>query len=200
MGRMFWMLMLLGTLAGCMTAGRRGNEGPMPVFDLGAPALSTANGAERFMALEVRGTPGMETPGMAYRLAYLDVHEPRIYARSRWQAPPVQLVQQSLAMQLGMQQPGQARTRCLLRLELTEFAQIFTAPQVSVGRVAGRVLLLDAQRSVLATQPVHAERAAPTADARGGVAALSAATQVVGERLSAFVRDELAGRSACPPP
>ena len=93
-----WLLAL--SLAGCFTAGKRGGDNAMAVYDFGtaAPVLVEASRTIP-VALEVRAPLWFDTLGIDYRLAYQDGARLREYARSRWAGPPAQLLQQQLARQ-----------------------------------------------------------------------------------------------------
>lgn len=140
---------------------------------------------------EVEAASALDSTALLYRLAYTDVQLLQPYAQARWSMPPALLLRQRLRETLGRRHPvlrqgdglhaGTAAAR-LLQLELDEFSQVFDAPDASVGLVrvhatvvapsagGGRLL---AQRSFVAQQP------APSADAAGGVHALTAASDQV---------------------
>jgi cholesterol transport system auxiliary component len=72
----------------------------------------------------------------------------------------------------------------VLRIDIDEFSQVFETSVGSHGVIQARVQLLDRSRVSLAAQEVSIEKAAPSADARGGVAALTVAVdQLVGDIL-----------------
>ena len=114
--------------------------------------------------------------------------------------PPAQLLQQRLREQLGQRRPvltadqGAAQARnpaangqlpWVLTVELEEFSQIFSSPTASAGIVRVRATVVDLGRTgqQLRGQRVFiVQQPARTADAAGGVAALtSAATQVASD-------------------
>jgi cholesterol transport system auxiliary component len=152
------------------------------------------------LAIDDISTPGgaLDNQAVLYRLTYQNAQELRPYTLARWAAPPAQLVRQRLREQLGQQRPileargGLALSRSestvrplLLRLDLEEFSQVFTSPQASAGLIRVRATLIEqalggekliAQRTIVVKQP------APSADAQGGVKALTAATDAaIGE-------------------
>lgn len=188
-------LLLAVTLAGCLTAGRRGNDAVPTVYDFGLlPASTVQAAAGPPLALEVRA-PGAEGMGISYRLLYRAGGEVRDYSRARWVATPSQLLQQRLMHVLALQGAGQVRTRCTLRVELAEFAQVFDTPAASRGVLAGRAQLLDATRMLVAERPFRIERPAATPDAPGGVAALQAGVGELGETLQGWLAT--ARRAGC---
>lgn len=167
---------------------------PKAVYDFGpaAPvALDPATPALTPLALaEVQTSGSLDTTAVQFRLAYANAQELRPYALARWSMPPGQLVQQRVRAVLTSQgpvlAPGEGSPTYTLKLELEEFSQQFAAPNVSQGVVQLRATLLkdnalSAQRSFTATAP------APTADAPGGVRALTAATQDAALQIASWL-------------
>lgn len=173
---MRWLTCLIFclSLSGCFSSGKRGGDGPLAVYDFG-PAAASLHAVPRKhpLALEVRAPLWFDSQGIDYRLAYEDVARLREYARARWAGPPVQLIQQRLIQQLGLSMAGQSQARCLLRIEITEFSQIFATTSESRGVLQGRVVLLDRSRQQQAELLLNLEKPSPSPDARGGVAALT---------------------------
>lgn len=174
-------------LAGCFTSGKRGGDAPLAIYDFG-PSRAEAMVVQRRvpLALEVRAPLWFDTMGIDYRLAYVDAARLREYAKARWAGPPALLLQQRLSQQLRLSPSGQGQARCLLRVEITEFSQVFSAPTASRGVVQGRVVLLDRSRRQVAELPVNLEKTAVTQDARGGVGALTEAVDQLAVDLRAW--------------
>ena len=173
---MRWLAPLLFSLclSACFTAGKRGSDTPLAIYDFGPPASSLLPAPRKQpVALEVRAPLWFDSLGIDYRLAYVDPSRLREYARARWAGPPAQLIQQRLSQQLGYVTAGQGQTRCLVRLEITEFSQVFATAEHSRGGLQGRALLLDRSRRQVAELAVNLEKPASSADARGGVEALT---------------------------
>lgn len=169
------------------------------VYDFGPGTLTTpaANPAAKLAALavaDIEANPALDGTAVLYRLNYTNAQVLHPYAQARWSMPPAQLVRQRLREYLGQRRallnpsdgvnrsavastgPQAPRT---LRIELEEFSQLFESPTQSVGLLRLRVTLtqpgptgeqLVAQRSLTVQQP------ATSADAQGGVRALTAAT------------------------
>ncbi|MDE2440412.1 MAG: membrane integrity-associated transporter subunit PqiC [Betaproteobacteria bacterium] len=168
----------------------------MAIYDFGpAPASLLPVQRKTPMALEVRAPLWFDTMGIDYRLVYGDAARLREYAKARWAGPPAQLLQQRLMQQLGLSPSGQAYSRCLLRIEITEFSQVFSAPDSSRGVMQGRGVLLDRARRQLAEMPVNLEKPAATPDARGGVSALTGVVNQLAADLIVWERS-LAGNVA----
>ncbi|MBS1191819.1 MAG: hypothetical protein H6R10_3611 [Rhodocyclaceae bacterium] len=186
------LLVLCLVLTGCVTAGKRGSDAGPAVYDLGPPAeRQPAAAGLPPLAVDIRAPYWLDSLGIGYRLAYAEPGRLRDYARARWAAPPATLMQQRLAQQLGLIPVGQGGARCLVRIDLDEFSQVFTMPQESRGVLQARVVLLDGTRKQLAETALKIEKAAPSQDSRGGVAALEAAVAQLGTDLGRW-REQLA--------
>lgn len=193
---MRWLLSLLlcGLLSACFTAGKRGGDSALAVYDFGpAPTSLLAASRKQPMALEVRAPLWFDSLGIDYRLAYVDVARLREYARARWAGPPAQMIQQRLMQQLDYSISGQGQARCLVRVEITEFSQLFASPESSKGVLQGRVVLLDQSRRQLAELDLRIEKMAISQDARGGVSALTATVEQLAADLLAWEKSQSAG-------
>lgn len=174
-------------LGACYSGGKRGGESALVVYDFGPPVIqSPAQPRRSELALEVRAPLWMDSMGIEYRLAYAEPARPRDYTRARWAGPPAQLIQQRLVQQLGVMPAGQGRARCVLRIDIDAFNQVFADPASSRGQLLGSARLLDRSRATLATYEFKLEKPAPTADSRGGVAALTAAVDQLAGDLAAW--------------
>jgi cholesterol transport system auxiliary component len=158
------------------------------------------------LALDDITTSGgaLDNTALLYRLAYTEVQALRPYAHARWSTPPAQLVRQRLREQLSLRRPvfnardgvainrsGGAVLPLRLRLELEEFSQLFTAPDASVGVIRLRATLVEvtpAGEKFIGQRSVVVQHPAPTADATGGVRALTAATDAAIEELDQWLQ------------
>lgn len=191
--RMRHALCLLG--AGWLLAGCSVLDKPMraAVFDFGPGAaptsLQAASTPRQPIALaEVEAASALDSTAVLYRLAYADAQQLQPYAQARWSMPPAQLLhqrlRQSLAQHTAVTREGEvaAQRPVVLRLELDEFSQSFGAPDRSVGQIRVHATALQATANgerLLAQRDFAAQRPAPSADAAGGVRALTAATDAV---------------------
>ena len=179
-------------------------------YDFG-PGIVTAPTVEQRAPLPALAIDDISASGSAldsqavmYRLAYQNAQELHPYTLSRWTAPPAQLVRQRLREQLGQSRPifeargGLALERSqtavrplLLRLDLEEFSQVFTSPQVSAGLIRLRATLIEQANTgekLVAQRSIVVQRPAPSADAQGGVIALTAATDAAIEEIEAWLQ------------
>lgn len=195
--RLVLLVLSVVLLAGCYTSGKRGGERGLVIHDLGLPAERLSNLQRTgILAIEVRAPLWMDSLGINYRLAYADASVLREYSRSRWAGPPGQLIEQRLLQQLDGVPSGLVRGKCLLRLEIAEFSQVFSAPTESLGMLRGRALWLDAGRRVLAESPVSIAVPALSADAHGGIAALQESVGQLAVQLLAWEQQLLADGQA----
>ena len=180
------------------------------LYDFG-PGNLTAQPATRQAALPALAIDDINTSGGAldnqavlYRLTYQNEQELRPYTFARWTMPPAQLVRQRLREQLGQQRnifdargslalnrSQNAVLPLLLRLDLDEFSHVFTAPETSVGLIRLRATLIEQATSgekLIAQRSVVVQRPAPSADAPGGVRALTAATDAAIEEIDKWLQ------------
>ncbi|MBC5782945.1 membrane integrity-associated transporter subunit PqiC [Ramlibacter sp. USB13] len=178
-------------LAGCSALPEKPTRQTM--YDFGPPpAAEGTDGVNRAALVlpEVEAEGILETTALLYRLGYEDPFQLRPYAFARWSAPPPQLLRQRLREVLGRDRAvlDSAAAAALvrrgadrppvLRVELEEFSQLFDAPATSRGMLRLRCTLLEARgggERLVAQRAFAVERPAPSADAPGGVRALTAA-------------------------
>lgn len=169
-------------------------------FDFGNfPPVSSAGGVQLpVLAIEeVQAPRRLDSTYMYYRLAYANGQEPRPYANSRWTMSPPQLFMQRMKMHLAqvvsIVEPVDAVNAPVLKIELDAFEQEFVSKDASRGIVRFRATLIR-NRHLLAQKYFAAERPAATADAAGGVQALTQATDAVLDDLAAWVQVETTGK------
>ena len=170
----FAVLAVCVALTGCFPAGRRGAESVPAIYDLGLSPVPLLAERSVGLALEVHAPPWLDAVGIDYRLAYRDAAQRHEYAHARWVGPPAQLIQQRLRQSLSLSGQGQTRASCSIRLEISEFGQIFATPESSKGLLLGRAYWLDRSRHPVAELNLEIEKPAPTPDSSGGIKALQA--------------------------
>ncbi len=198
--RPFLALAALALLAGCSSIVDKPVRATLYDFGPGQVAASTAQQATRppLVLADVEAAGALDGSAVLYRLGYVDDHQLRPYSQARWSAPPPQLVRQRLREQLGRERmvlnPGEGAGLArsggalprALRIELEEFSHLFQSPTQSVGLLRLRATLLEntaGGEKLLAQRNVVIQRPAPSADAPGGVRALTAAVDAAAEEL-----------------
>ena len=203
---------MLALAAGCSVVDKPTRA---TMYDFGPGELSTSAAA-----LPSAGAPAPALPPLAiadiatsggaldnqavlYRLGYTDAQQLRPYSQARWSMPPAQLVRQRMRERLSQQRvvlnarEGVALNRSqnanlpMLRLELEEFSQLFSAPDASVGLVRLHATLVEitpAGEKLVAQRNLSVQRPATSADAAGGVRALTAATNAAIDELDQWLR------------
>jgi cholesterol transport system auxiliary component len=199
--------LLIALLAGCSALPDKPARALMYDFGPGAVAVQPQNRLAPLppLAIDDVTTPGGALDNMAvlYRLGYTDAQQLRPYSQARWSMPPAQLVRQRLREQLGLRRAvfnageGAALNRSqnpqlplLLKLQLEEFSQLFSSAEASVGLIRLRATVVEvtpAGEKLLAQRNVIVQKPADSADAPGGVRALTAATDAAIEEIDQWL-------------
>jgi cholesterol transport system auxiliary component len=162
--------------------------GPPP-----SPQQDRATGLPVLQVPDVQAPRGMDGNHVQYRLAHVDGRALRPYANSRWTTAPSQLLTQRMRQRLARQGPvvgsGEVQAGLLLKTELEQFEQVFDSGSGSRGVVRLRASLIR-DRRLLAQQTFSAERVAESADARGGVRALTLASDALLDDLALWVAQQ----------
>ncbi len=215
----FYSIFALALASGCSVIEKPTRAS---LYDFGPGALSSSQAAASPaaapapaplgpLAIADIATPGGALDGQAvlYRLGYTDAQQLRPYSQARWSMPPAQLVRQRLRERLGQRRvvldaaEGVALNRGrtagvpLLRLELEEFSQLFSAPDASAGLVRLRATLLDSTptgQRLVGQRSIVVRRPALSADAPGGVRALSEATEAAIDEIEAWLAGQQPAR------
>lgn len=187
-GRWIVLLVAACTLAGC--AFKPASEEPAR-FGLPDPSV----GGNRFLrAVTVLGPSWLAGPDMVYRLAYQDGERRRVFALSRWHAPPMEMLERYLARSLTGQ--GAAGS-CRLRVDVDQFHQEFERPDASQAVIEVRLTLLGKSgASLLGRHSLRVTHPSTTADAGGGAAALGLAAGDLSQAIGRWL-EKLNLGSAC---
>ena len=159
------------------------------LFDFGIAPTTTATPVAVKLA-RVEAIPGLEGYAMRYRLAYQNPAQVFAYTESRWAATPADL----LAQRLRYQGFAPTTAECSLRVVLETFDQVFDSSTSSRAVIGLRADLVGIGRDAktFSTQIIK-EKAADSADAKGGVAALTAATDEAIAELKGWVEAQKCG-------
>jgi cholesterol transport system auxiliary component len=195
-----WMAVVaLGALAGCALGPQRE---PAVSYDLGPPASEGTRPAIPALLLvpEMTAPAWLDGNGIVYRLSYDNKARPQAYAASRWVSPPSALLTQRLRSRLagagGVVTSGDgARADYALRVELEDFSQSFSSPSASRVALRARASLVRlADRALVAQQVFSVGKDAPSADARGAVAALGQASDEFIEAVAQWTGEQVRRR------
>lgn len=168
--------------------------GPPPRYEHANPELSAT-----VLLPDVTAPFWLDGRGIVYRLAYDEPARLRTYAQSRWEAPPAALLSQRLrgrfvaATRRGVVTGDDgARADYMIRVELEDFSQIFSAPGASRVAVRARASVVNVrQRRLIAQRVFSFERPAPSPDAHGAVAAFADASDALSEGLLEWTGEQL---------
>ena len=196
--------MIFIALSGCAQPGASTKA---TVYDFG-PGRQSASAGQRadnptarapLIVDDIEASPALDSTHIQYRLLYANEQELRAYSQARWSMTPAQLLRQRLRDTLGQRRtvlspadghPGGGQPGQMLRIELEEFSQLFSAPAQSTGLVRLRATLLQSSPAgdrLLGQRTVVAQRAATSADAPGGVRALTEATEAAVQELEQWL-------------
>ena len=199
------LALVLALLAGACSSIAPERPVRATAYDFGvAPPAAAASSPQQpaIVLADPIASGALDTSALLYRLAYADAHELLPYAHARWSAPPARLVRQRLREILGRGRPvldsaesaGLARTAGTLprtlRVDVEEFSQVFETPAQSFGVLRWRATVMEnlPAGERLVGQHVFVQRQpAPSADAPGGVQALTTATDAAARDLAAWL-------------
>lgn len=184
---------LLAALAvGTLVAACAGNQAALSDirYDLGPiEAQPAPPSLPPLKVLEVSAPATLDNDGILYRISGDAQRESR-YANSRWSMSPARLLTQRLRTSLSSRATvlsgGDAVPAPMLKVELTQFEQVFDNSASSSGVLAARATLMQggkviAQRSFISRAPASSQ------DAAGGAAALRAASDDFAGQISAWL-------------
>jgi cholesterol transport system auxiliary component len=182
------IVLAVGVLAGCAGSSKvpdtRYDFGPAPVAQTASTAMPTIK------VLAVGAPETMASDKIIYRLSYADAQQTASYANSHWTMNPSELLTQRLRNALSLRGTvltgGDAVSAPVLRVDLSEFEQIFDSQTQSHGSVIVRATLTY-RGKVLAQQTFTASVPAKSADAVGGAQALAAASDDVVAQISSWL-------------
>ena len=207
----FSLITVLGLVSGCALPDKPTRA---TMYDFGPGTLSTQTSARQATGAPLSALPPLAIADIAssggpldnqavlYRLGYTDAQQLRPYSQARWSMPPAQLVRQRLRERLSQRRvvlnarEGVALNRSqnanllMLRLELEEFSQLFSAPGASVGLIRLHATLVDitpAGERLIGQRSVVVQRPANSANAPGGVRALTEATDAAIEEIEQWL-------------
>jgi cholesterol transport system auxiliary component len=194
------VVILLFACAGCSLMASK--EPAKADFDFGPLAAARTSDASQsaqaiIVVYDITAPAWMDHSPMYYRLAYQNAANPMPYAQSQWVMSPAALLTERLRSRFAASTPSEVRTVSAgdpaiyaLRAELFEFEQVFDRPDRSRGVLRLRATLEG--KGVWAQRTFAIEKPAPTADAAGGVSALTQCS----DELAALIVEWVAASQA----
>lgn len=194
LGRVLLAALAIGAV-GTLVAACAGNQAALSDirYDLGPLEAQAAPPGSPSLPplkiLEVSAPPPLDNDGILYRISGDAQRESR-YANSRWTMSPARLLtlrlRTSLSSRATVLSGADAVPAPMLKVELTQFEQVFDSSTSSSGVLAARATLMQggkviAQRSFVARAP------AGSPDAAGGAAALRAASDDFAGQVGAWL-------------
>jgi cholesterol transport system auxiliary component len=160
-------------------------------YDFGPPNPAASAGTlPAVKGLDVTAPATLESDQLIYRLSYADAQQTASYANSHWTMMPSQLLTQRLRNALSSR--GTVLTGSdgvaapVLRVDLTEFEQVFDSQSESHAAIAARVTLTQSGK-VLGQRTFIARAPASSADAAGGAQSLAAASDDLVSQIGAWL-------------
>lgn len=186
-------------LAGCTLTPQA--PSPVSIYDLGPMPQSEPQRSLPLHAIiqtaEISAPVWLDTQAIRYRLAYHDPAQTYAYANSRWAAPPARLLTERIRQHIATFHAetdrvisGTLPASYLLRIELSEFVQIFEEAHSSQVMIGWRVHLFErTTQSIVAQRNFSLAGSTETADAAGAVKAfIRLSDQLAGELTEWLVR------------
>ncbi|MDR1276011.1 MAG: ABC-type transport auxiliary lipoprotein family protein [Candidatus Accumulibacter sp.] len=160
---------------------------PLAQYDFGLPVEGAGSVAAK-LGLSVRTPAWFDSLYVDYRLIATAPLERREYATSRWAANPGVLLSRRLRQRMGFstETSADARTSCVLRVDLNEFSQIFDSSNESHALLEADARLFGGNK-LLAQRRFSVKRASSAPDARGGVEALVASVGQFSNELESWL-------------
>jgi len=160
-------------------------------YDFGPPPQTAAAAPlPAVKVLEVGAPTVLESDRLIYRLSYADAQQTAAYANSHWTMMPSQLL--TLRLRNALSARGTVLTGAdgvaapVLRVDLTQFEQVFDSPTESHGAVTARATLT-LNGKVVGQHTFAARAPARSADAAGGAQALAAASDDLVAQIDAWL-------------
>jgi ABC-type uncharacterized transport system auxiliary subunit len=183
-------LLALSLLTGCL--GGVKVKPAHAVYDFGLEPSAESSIADTPVRIEtISAVDPLNSNRIRYRLNYQNPAQVLSYTESRWAAQPADLLS-------AMAGTSTSQSPCMLQLQLMAFDQVFDNPASSYGIVQMNAVLKDKKtRKVVSHRKIQEQIAAPSADAKGGVAALKQASSIALDKALNWGNEAAASRDIC---
>lgn len=177
------------TLGGCVAPG---GVNPMESYDLGPVAGGPVQPVPGLREVRVESASWLESRAIQYRLNFDHPARRQSYTAARWVAPPAELLQRYLERRLV----GEGG-RCVLKIELNEWVQVFASPQQTAATIVIRARLLSLRGETLATRHFDLTSNAVPPNSRGAVAGAGEAVRMAERSVGAWLAGETELAQSC---
>lgn len=168
--RYLFYLSLISLLTACLSANKAGPESA--VYDFGLDGEDARVNTKTDIG-RVSAENAIDHRHIRYRLDYQNPTQVFTYAQSRWSSSPADLLAAKLRSIANVSNPS----GCNIKIHIEAFDQVFETPNSSTGIVKlHATLYAKKSRQPLLNHLVQESAPAPSADGKGGVAALDAAS------------------------
>lgn len=196
------MALLAALLTGCALTPKA--PPAVSLYDLGSPSAIAPGYSLPVQATiqitDITAPVWLDTRSILYRLTYHDPARVYTYADSRWNAPPAALLTEHLRQYFATESIDRQNrdgnrengtpARYLLKLDLSEFTQIFNTPDSSQVVVQLRASLYEpVSRLPIAHRSFLGKQTTQTADAAGAVTAFMLASNNLFNELIQWLSD-----------
>ncbi len=184
-------LSLIILLCGCL-----GTNKPQPEstsYDFGlSKEIGTINA--NVSLSQVTAIDAIDHRRIRYRLNYQNPSQVFTYSQHRWTTSPADLTASKFRTMVKVASP----TLCSIKIEIETFDHVFETANSSSGIVKMHATIhTKKSRDVLASNLVQEVAPAPSADAKGGVAALDQASSAAIGKLVEWANSVSVDRNAC---
>lgn len=160
-------------------------------YDFGPPKPAASAGAmPAVKVLDVSAPDVLESDKLRYRLSYADAQQTSAYANSHWIMAPSQLLTQRLRGALSSRGTvltgADGVTAPMLKVDLSEFEQVFDSQSESHGAITARATLTQ-NGKVIGQRTFIARAPSSSADAAGGAQALATASDDLVAQIVAWL-------------
>lgn len=161
---------MIGLLTGCLSANKPGPESAVYDFGLHDETVRTNT---RVNIGKVSAEDAIDHRRIRYRLNYQNPAQVFSYTQSRWSSSPADLLSAKLRSMASVSNVS----NCSVMIHIEAFDQVFETANSSNGVVKLHAMLFAQKtRQPLLNHLVQENAPAPSADAKGGVAALDEAS------------------------
>jgi cholesterol transport system auxiliary component len=189
--RYFIYWSLIGLLTGCLATSKPGPESA--VYDFGLN-VETGKIDSNVDIGKVTAVDAIDHRRIRYRLNYQNPSQVFTYTQSRWASSPANLLAAKFRTMVNISE----LSNCGINLQIEAFDQVFESPGSSAGLVKIHAsLYAKKSRQNLLSHMVQENAGAPSADGKGGVAALDTASTNAILRIVEWANTNSAQRAEC---